>query len=395
MQVATATQPSSRHHKHYVPIVAGTLGGCGLLLFLGCLAYLFIRSRRHKYAHRARVTTIQPRDCTNKGDRDGPIVARYEDRTALPSYKPAILPSSASSVWSARAKDYSEDFSFAFAVPPSRKKRRIRTAGRCDEPLWDTISTTGSTSINDTGPHQVISNSLPAISAWSEGAEDCVFDLLRSVSPGETPLSEWALRNLPSVQGSVSRQSLQHEGPSSSPEFDTDLERGSSVNWDPNSDLSSLAALPFVNIDLPTGFDLDFQNSNPYTVPSSLGALPFANFDLQKDFGLDHQNCEESAMPSSSDVGLDHDKDFLAGCEHTSKSSQPGMASTSTPAPCPSTTIPPTDLPLSLPSTNAVPPVSQSSSQVPPDNAHVPLPPAPSFRCSACPRKFSSRLRLE
>lgn len=361
--------------------------------FLRCLVYLFMRSRRHKYA---RVTTIQPRDCTNKGDRDGPILTFYEDRTALPSYKPAILHSSASSVWSARAKDYSEDTSFCFAEPPSRKKRRTRTASRWDEPLWDTFSTTGSTSINDTGPHQVISNSLPAIRCFcSEGAEDCVLDLPRSVSPGEIPLSEWALRNLPSVQGSVSRQSLQHEVPSSSPEFDTDLERGRSVNWDPNSDLSSLAALPFVNIDLPTGFDLDFQNSTPYTVPSSLGALPFANVDLQKDFGLDHQNCEESAMPSSSDVGLDHDKDFLAGCEHTSKSSQPGMASTSTPAPCASTTIPPTDLPLSPPSTNAVPPVSQSSSQVPPNNAYVPLPSAPSFRCSACPRKFSSRLRLE
>lgn len=392
MQAATATQPSSRHHKHYVPIVAGTLGGCGLLLFLGCLAYLFMRSRRHKYAHRARVTTIQPRDRTNKGDRDGPILTFYEDRTALPSYKPAILHSSASSVWSARAKDYSEDFGLSFARPPSGKKRRAGSAIGWDEPLWNTISTTGSTSINDTGPHQVIFNSLPAISAWSEGAEDCVIDLPRSVSPGETPLSEWALRNLPSVQGSVSRQSLQHEVPPSSPEFDTDLERGRSVNWDPNSDLSSLAALPFV---LPTGFDLDFLNSNPYTVPSSLGALPFANVDLQKDFGLDHQNCKESAMPSSSDVRLDHDKDFLAGYEHTSKSSQPGMASTSTPAPCPSTTIPPTDLPLSPPSTNAVPPVSQSSSQVPPNNAYVPLPSAPSFRCSACPRKFSSRLRLE
>lgn len=238
MQAATATQPSSRQHKHYVPIVAGTLGGCGLLLFLGCLAYLFMRSRRHKYA---RVTTIQPRDCTNKGDRDGPILTFYEDRTALPSYKPAILHSSASSVWSARAKDYSEDISFCFAEPPSRKKRRTRTASRWDEPLWDTFSTTGSTSINDTGPHQVISNSLPAIRYFcSEGAEDCLLDLPRSVSPGETPLSEWALRNLPSVQGSVSRQSLQHEGPSSSPEFDTDLERGRSVNWDPNSDLSSL-----------------------------------------------------------------------------------------------------------------------------------------------------------
>lgn len=387
MQATTATQPSSRHHKHYVPIVAGTLGGCGLLLFLGCLAYLFMRSRRHKYAHRARVTTIQPRDRTNKGDRDGPIVARYEHRTTLPSYKPAIIPSSASSVWSVRAKDYSEDGSFRFAGRPSGQKRLTRTAIH--------FPTAASTRISDTGPLQVTSNSLPAISAWSEGAEDCVLDLPRSVSPGETPLSEWALRNLPSVQGSVSRQSLQHEVSSSSPEFDTDLERGSSVNWDPNSDLSSLAALPFVNIDLPTGFDLDFQNSNPYTVPSSLGALPFANVDLQKDFGLDHQNCKESSMPSSSDVGLDHNKDFLAGCEHTSESSQPGMASTSTPAPCPSTTIPPTDLPLSLPSTNAVPPVSQSSSQVHPNNAYVPLLPAPGFRCSACPRRFSSRLRLE
>lgn len=234
-----------------------------------------------------------------------------------------------------------------------------------------------------------------AMGAWREGAEEFVLNLPRLVSPGETPLSEWALRGLPSVQGFVPRQSLQHEVPSSNPELDSHLERGNPVSWDISPDLSTLAALLFANIGLPTDFDLGYQNSNASTVLSSLGALPFANVDLQQDFGLDQQDCEASAMPANSVVGLDHDKDFLAGCENTSKISQPEKTSTSTPVPCDSTNIPPTDLPLSPPWTNAVPPLSPSPLQVPPNNAYVPLPPAPNFRCSGCPRKFSSRLRLE
>ena len=364
MEAATAAQPSSRHHKHYVPIVAGMLGGCGLILFLGCLAYLFMRRRRRIQfntvgAHRATELSYAPRNHA------------YSAGATCTSHKLAIIPSLASNVWSAGA----EIIRLRLQRPVSEPPLSPHLKHEC--PVEAEFST---------------HNFSPGyISAWSEGAEDCVLDLPRPVSPGETPLSEWALRGLPSVQGSVSRHSLQHEVPPSSPEFDTEWERGNPVNWDPNSELSSSAVLPFANVDIPTGFDLNHHDSNASTVLSSLGALPFANVDLQNDFGLDHLDWKASTMLANSDVGLGLDKGFPAGCE----SSQPGMTSSLPPAPCPSTITPPNDLPLSPPWTNAVPPVFPSPSQVPQNNAYIPLPPAPIFRCSGCPQTFSSRLRLE
>lgn len=383
MQAATAAQPSSRHHKRYVPILAGMLGGCGLILFLGCLAYLFMRRRRRIQfnavgVHRATLHSCALPNHAYSGDRDVPIIERYELGATPTSHRPAIIPSSAKNVRSART----EVTRLGLQEPVAEPAISSRRDPACPDEGYHSCSYSFG---------HICYFPASADSAWSEGAEDCVPVLPRTESPGETPLSEWALRGLPSVQDSVSRQSLQHEVPPSSPEFNTDWEHGNPVNWDPNSDLSSSAVLPFVNIDIPTEFDLNYYDSNASTVLSSLGALPFANVDLQNDFGLDHLDWKASTMPANSAVGLGLDKSFPAGCE----SSQPGMTSSLPPAPCASTITPPNDLPLSPPWTKAVPPIFPSPSQVPPNNAYIPLPPAPIFRCSGCPRTFPSRLRLE
>ena len=67
MEVSTAAQPSSGHQKRYIPIVAGTLGGCGLILILGCLFYLFLRRRRRRYGPRGpvRAKGSEPQTCNS------------------------------------------------------------------------------------------------------------------------------------------------------------------------------------------------------------------------------------------------------------------------------------------------------------------------------------------
>ena len=69
MEVATAAQSPSRHQKRYVPIVAGTLGGCGLALIVGCLFYLFLRRSRRRHGPRY---PIRAKGCVSRTYRDRP-----------------------------------------------------------------------------------------------------------------------------------------------------------------------------------------------------------------------------------------------------------------------------------------------------------------------------------
>ena len=214
--------------------------------------------------------------------------------------------------------------------------------------------------------------------------------------------------------------------PDSGSPFNINLETGNAGDWDSNLDPLGLGALPFANDDFETNFDPDHQTSNVSTVPVSsdlesyreedfpldldleLGdsmdrdlnvhlsgsrALPFASSDLQTNFAFDHQNSSLPDLPATSDLVPSHRDDLLAWYNNPSSPSQPGMISNS--ASAPSNTEQPNDLTLSPLRTTVEPSVSHPNSQAPQKPDSLPLPPAPTLSCPNCPRKFSSRVRLE
>ena len=307
MEVSTAAQPSSGHKKRYVPIEAGTLGGCGLALIFGCLFYLFLLRPRRRYGHRGSLREMGPEPQT---------------------YRPRLQ-------------------------------------------------------------HSLLGGSNSQFLDWVPDLE---------LDPG-----------------------------SGSP-FNIDLETGNAWDWDSNLELSGLGELPFANVDLQTSFDLDHQNPDASTVQASsnlepscdkgfpldigLGiehcvdrdsdvclsgsrALPFVNPDLQTSLDFDHQDPNTFTVPANLDLGPSHGKDSFVGINNPNGASQQGMGSNPLRAPLTPTTIPSNDLPLSSLRTNSVLSISSSQSQAPPKPDSLPLPPAPTLRCPNCPRKFSSRVRLE
>ena len=370
MEVATATQPPSKHQKRYVPTVAGTLEGCGLILVLGCLFYLFWRKRRL-----AKGTVTSENYGISSYRIEGPIP--FEQYPQSPNFGCISQ----------------------LCLNLADEERRIRL-----------------------------------------DAEDVFFSSYNDIEAtvtGETPLADWRLQYLPSAQGSIPRQPFQHQVPQSSIESidsiehvssDICLDAGVPGVWDSNADLSSLGALTFANVDLETNFDLDHQTPNVSTVPmrpdlepsrddevpfdidlelgipvdqdltanlSGSRALSFASSNLQTKFSFDHQDSSPPDLPVTSDLVPSHEDDFLAWCSIPSSSSQPEMISNSPSAPSASNIEQPNDLTLSPLRTNVEISVSHPSSRAPEKPDSLPLPPAPNLRCPHCPRKFSSRVRLE
>ena len=206
--------------------------------------------------------------------------------------------------------------------------------------------------------------------------------------------------------------------------YNPDWETEDPWDWDSNLYPSGLGELPFANVDLQTNFDLDHQNPDASTVQESsrlepsretgslldidLGlentvdgdsdvylsgsrAVPFVSPDLQTDFNFDHQDPNTFTVPANLDLGPSHITDTLVG---TNRTPQQGVSPNPLPAPFAPTTIPSSDLPLSPLRTNSMASISPSQLQAP-QHAYQPLPPAPNLRCPNCPRKFSSRFRLE
>ena len=366
MEIATAAQPRSRHQKCYVPIMAGTLGGCDLALIVGLLFYLFWRRRRQ--ASRKSITA--PYD-SYSCPMEEQIPFAHHPEPPIFGYLPL----------------HTED--------PLAYKETTNLP-------WDGTA------------EDVVFSSYNDVAA---------------TATGETPLADWGLQNLPSAQGSIPPLSLRHECPHwrISP-FNIDLEAGDPGAWDSNANLSSLGTSPFANVDFETNFDLDYQNSNASTVtvdsylePSreeedpldidlELGnpvdrdlnvylsgsrALPFASSNLQKNSAFDHQNSSPPSLPATSDLVPSHKDDFLAWCNNASSSSQPERISNSPLAPSASNTELPNDLTLSPLQTTVEPLVSHPPSQALQKPDSLPLPPAAHLRCPNCSREVSSRLRLE
>ena len=341
MEVSTAAQPSSGHQKRYVPIVAGTLGGCGLALIIGCLFCLFLRRRRRGYGLGVPLGV--------------PVRPEWLEPQA---YRPRL-----------------ENDTFHTPL-------RVRQRGAL-------------------------------MKSFSHGGHGNY--------GGGNQIPDWLLHHshMPEVP---------ELDPESGSPFNIDLETGHPWDWDSNLDLSGLGALPFANVDLETSFDLDHQTSNVSIVQASsdlepscneefpldigLGvvnsvdghsdvylsgsrALPFVNPDLQTNLDLDHQDPNTFAVPAYLDLGPNHGTDSFVGINNPDRTSQQGMGSMSLPAPLTRTTISSSCQPLSPLRTNFVPSISSSQAQAPPKPESLPLPPAPTLRCPNCPRKFSSRVRLE
>ena len=288
MQAATAAQPSSRHSKRYVPIVAGILGGCGLIYALWYLAYLlFMRRRRRAYTGHV---------------YDQGYTSHFYDQGASTTITLSHQPRNS-----------------VIGVDDTAKYISAH-CGSYSRPV----------SLEETPP-TAVQTTLESVS--------------RPFLMPEIPQFEL----------------LQHELSQLRTEFDSDLELGDPMNWDPQFDLSSLTAIPFADIDLPIDFDLDYQNSNASILPSGLGTLPFVDIDLPKDFDLDHRNSNAGTRSASSDVGPGHEKDLRAGYEYTGEQSQRKVTSSLASAPSASTSTLPNDVRFSPLRTNPVSPISQSS----------------------------------
>ena len=252
MEVSTAAQPSSGHQKRYIPIVAGTLGGCGLALIVGDLLYLFLRRRRQRFRREGPVTSDMPHCET-------------------------------------------------------RSSPRFLTRGSYLDDNLEGESVSFCSNIVYLFPPQSV--------ALSHAASALEFE----------DLAEW--------------------------------------------------------------------NVDEYL--SGLDALPFANFDLETNYDLEYQNLNASAVPASPDLGANHEQDPLAGCDHSGELTQPETLWTSPFAPSASISVAPNDVCLNTLRTNIETSISHPPTQAPPKPESLPLPPAPTLRCPNCPRKFSSRARLE
>ena len=365
MEVATAP---SRHQKHYVPIVTGTLGGCGLALIVGFLFYLFLRRRRQ---------------------RSGPRGLVYQTGSKTQTYR-----------------DRSEQFGFdTHPRTVWTRSHRIRSQSR-----------PGVLS-SEYDPHQ--GSRYPR--AECEGFKFHCYECPPSEEVSQ--LQDWVLRH-PHLDDIAHSSRLVASGPLSN----IDLETGNPWDWDSNLDLLGLDALPFANVDFETIFDPDHQNLNASTVPvnsdlkatreeefpldiglelvdpvdgdlsaflSSSRAPPFGTSDDQTNFAFDHQKSSPPNLQEPSDLVPSHKDDFHAQCINPGCSSQPEMISKSPSPPSASNTEVPDELNLRPLPTFGEPSISHAHSQAPQKPESLPLPPAPNFRCPNCPRKFSSRARLE
>ena len=323
MAVATAAQPSFGQ-KHWVPIVAGTLGGSGLILILGCLFYCFLWRRRRRSSgvlvsalpgeHR-----LAEEDCIRVEHTlgDGHFDA---GRISLPHR-----------VYGSSYRNYSEQIE-----------------------------------------HEDYAELACETWPWTMTAEDGFLSSpngFETIAREETPLADWGLPSLLSVQDSVPRQSLQHEvlppDPAYGFPFDIDLEVGNPGERDSNVDFSDLGALPFANVDLETYFDIDCENSDASTVPTNLV------------------------------LGPSREKNSPAGCNNPGPSNQLETTSALPSTSSASINPPPNDERLgplrTIPLPSSTPLPLQATQK--PDS--LPLPPAPNLRCPHCPRKFTSRIRLE
>ena len=340
MEDATTAPPSSGHQKRYVPIVAGTLGGCGLALIVGCLFCLFLRRRRQRYGPGSPDSVIR-----------WPLTSGHDPESSgfEPSYRPSDT-----------------------RVEPRRYAR----------------------------------SGDPAPSSRGEIAK----------FTSHFPLSVICAPHVGALESD----------PDSGFFFNNDLETGIPWDWDANLDLSDLGALPFANVDFETIFDLDHQNLTASSVPVSsalkpsreeefplgnsleLGvpvdedlnaclsgsrALHSGNSDALTNITFDHQNSSPTDLPATSDPVPSRKDDFLAWCTNPSISSQPEMVSNPPSAPSAFSNEQPDVLISSRLPTNVEPSISHPQSQA--LEKPLPLPPAPNFRCPNCPRKFSSRARLE
>lgn len=273
MQVGIRALPSSRHQRHYFPMVIGLSIAIALIFVLHIVLLRKLYSRR------------PVRFGTNYG---GP---------------PRIL--------------------------VARREREIRT---------HSISCAGYP-----GLKEVTTRHSP--SPWTTTAKDDFLSLPYSSAltvPGETPLADWALQNLPGVQGSIPPSSFRHDIPRLASEyditFDSELKSGTRVNS-----------------------DYDHQSSDPYTESASL------------------------------DTGPSRDGPLLA---ESQKCAHNDILSEAQPPPIAPPTSSPNNLPLSSLRTDPVASLPPSPVQALPQ-AYLPLPPAPKLQCPDCPQVFMSRARLE
>ena len=248
MDVATAAQPPSRHQKRYVPIVAGTLGGCGLALIIGYLFYLFLRRPRQRY---------RPRD---------PVRAEwYEPHTY------AFCLGYDGSDTTLRSRDTRFEMTFDYA--PSLRISEWHHSSRLSEE-----------SALDLGSGSPFNISLETGNAWDW---DSNLDLL---GLGALPFAnvdfetnfdlDHQTSNVSTVPVSSDLESYREE------DFplDLDLELGNPVDRDLNAYLSGSRALPVASSDLQTTFAFDHQNS-------SLPDLPAESLPLPPAPTLHYPNC--------------------------------------------------------------------------------------------------------
>ena len=381
MESATTAQPSSGHQKRYVPIVAGTLGGFCLALIVGCLFYWFLRKRSPRL-----------------GRRD-PVRAKVSELQTY-GYRPEQGAFGIPASLNTRGSLQRTGHTFSHSPPPRQKRGQI--------PFRSNFP---SRSVRDSG-------SLFHIGDYTcrDHSSDIAYD---------TTLSSLYTRPS-SAQTMGFCDFLPRQHLYSLSESVPDLETGIPWDWESNLDLSGLGELPFANVDLQTNPISDHQDPVASTVQASsdlepsrdkgipldigLGhgnsvdgdsdvylsdsrALPFVNSDLQTHFDFDHQNSSSPNLLAPSD--LVPKDDFLAWCNNPSSSSQPGMIPNSPSAPSASNIELPNELTSSPLPTNVEPSLSHPNSQAPKKPESLPLPPAPNLRCQNCPRKFSSRVRLE
>ena len=283
MQVVKRIEPSPK--DRHITILAGVLGGGGLIVILGCLIYLFLRRRRQ----RARTSQEATSEAGPVGDSSS-AATKHE--------------------------------------------------------LWRTFHISGPRFATNT--FQDDSLSLPYAS-----------NLTVSEEP---PLSEWAPPSLTNTQPPHSHPLLEQELPGQ-------------VLWN---------ECPF-GLDLVFGAERQIVIENPDINTSQPQIECSTEPNLQKSSNQDRGSPRSSGVPPSVSKGPISAEASSANPEQTGKISQSGII-LNTPPPPPS--ILPKDPPPMVPT-------SFAPTQAPQQPTHLPLPPVINYPCPHCPRKFSSRARLE
>lgn len=212
---------------------------------------------------------------------------------------------------------------------------------------------------------------FPISSSWKRTAQDDFLSLpLASEVPvlGETPFADCQLQNLQSVQVSAACPSLQHEVPQTESEsefpFNIDLEPANPMGDDDNLNVE------FSNIRAESGRTIGHQS---YT-------------------SFDHQSANESVVPTSTNTESSHVGDFSQGRDHSSNLE---IFSGSPLTPSIPTTTPPNKMPVISLGTDPTPSIPSFPSQALQTLSSVSLPATRTLRCPNCPRKFTSKARLE